>query len=40
MNDKLLNYLALTWMVKRGGHVCFYQGEFEDIPADLTIVVC
>jgi hypothetical protein len=40
MNDKLLNYLALTWMVKRGGRICFYQGDFDEIPEHLIVVVC
>lgn len=40
MNDELLKYLATIWMVKRGGRIVFFQGELEDLPPHLAIVVC
>ncbi|GEM_PF-5905290 len=40
MNDELLKYLASIWMVKRGHQVFFFQGELEDLPPELAIVVC
>jgi len=40
MNDELLRYLETIWMVKRGNEVVFFQGELEDLPPNLAIVVC
>jgi hypothetical protein len=40
MNDELIRYLETIWMVKRGNEVVFFQGELEDLPPNLMIVVC
>ena len=40
MNDKLLSYLAATWMVRRGNKICFFQGELEDLPSHLIVIIC
>lgn len=40
MNDELIKYLATIWMVKKGNEIFYFQGDLEDLPPNLTIIVC
>jgi hypothetical protein len=39
MNDELIKYLATIWMVKSAGRVCFFQGDLDDLPPQLSIII-
>ncbi len=40
MHDELIKYLATIWMVKRAGRVYFFQGDLDDLPPHLSIIIC